>query len=464
MKEIVKEIGNYVIKKIENFVSYADVRVHMFRFLVIKTENRKLKEIQAKEKYSVALRVMQNGKIGFASITGFNKKSLDKLISNAFSSLKACSTNFELAERKPEKAEVCSNFKLHPCKFPLEEKILICEELNKISITSAKIKVSETWLGEMEEIRYFTSTDGADIITKFISTGIKQASVAKENGRIQKLSETKSNVGGYEFVYSENWSEFVRKISFLTEKMLHSSFPPKEKIPVILDPKSIGLLLHESLGHACEADLVFSGSSLLKNMLGEKIASESVNIYDSGVEENGVFVPYDDEGVKKGKTEIVKNGVLKSFLHNRETAAKFSTTSTGNARAENAFMLPLVRQTNFFMSPGDYKLEELIEDTKKAIYVSGIGAKGGETNVSTGYFTFTSGVCYLIENGEIKKQLAQIPISGFVTEALSSIDAIANDFSLHFNIFLGCKKEGQRVKVGFGGPHVRVNKVMIGVL
>lgn len=462
MHEEFKEIGKYILKKVESSVSYADVRVHKFRFLVVKTENRRLKEIEAKEKYSVALRVMRNGKTGFASVTGFDKKSLNELISNAFSSLRASCASFELSERECERAEVSSRFKLHPSEFPLDEKISICEELNKLAITSRRIIYSETWLGEMEDIRYFSSTDGADLLTTFISTGVRQTSIAKENGKIQKVSETKSHLGGYEFVYTENWNDFVREISFLSEKMLYSSPPPAGEMTVIFDPKSIGLLLHESLGHACEADLVFSGSSVLQDMIGKKIASEKVSVYDSGIEESGVFVPYDDEGVKKERTKIIENGVLKSLLHSRETAAKFSTTSTGNARAESAFTLPMVRQTNFFMAPGDYKVEELIEDTKKGIYVSGIGAKGGEANVSTGLFTFTSGPCYLIENGEIKKLLAQVPISGFVTEVLSSIDAVANDFSLHFNIFFGCKKEGQRVKVGFGGPHVRVNKVIVG--
>lgn len=463
MEEEFKEIANYVLKKVESLVSYADIRVHKLRFLVVKTENRKLKEIEAKEKYSVALRVMNKGKMGFASITGLEKKSLENLISDAFSSLKACKTSYELCDYTPEKAKAISEAKIKPSEFPLDEKIAICEELNKFAITSRKIIHSETWLGEMEEVKYFASTDGADILTKFIATGIRQTSVAKEKGKIQKLSETKSNTSGCEFIFQGNLTDFVKKISFLAESLLKASSPPAGEVIAILDPKALGLMLHESLGHACEADMVFSGNSLLKNMIGKKIASEKVNIYDSGVEEGGIFMPYDDEGVKKERTKVVENGVLKTLLHSRETAANFSSRSTGNARAENAFRFPLVRQTNFFMGKGDYKVYELIEDTKKGIYISGIGAKGGEANVSTGAFTFTPGICYIIENGEIKESLAQTPISGFVINVLNSVDAVANDFSLHFNLFFGCKKEGQRVKVGFGGPHIRTKVILGGI-
>ena len=463
MYEEFKEIGEYVLKKAEAYVSYADARVHKLRFLVIKTENRRLKEIEAKEKYSVALRVLKNGKMGFASITGFDRNSLEKLVSNALSSLKVSKSESKLCEKKCERAESSVKIKLHPSEFPLDEKILLCEELNKTAIASPKIVSSETWLGEMEDIRYFSSTYGDSVLVNFTATGIRQTSIAKESGKIQKLSDTKSRAGGYEFVYSENWNEFVQEVSLMSENMLKASQPPKGVMTAILDPKTLGLLLHESLGHACEADMVFSGSSVLRERIGKQIASEIVSICDSGAEQEGVFVPYDDEGVKKERTKIVENGVLKTLLHSRETAAKFSVTSTGNARAENAFTLPMVRQTNFFMEPGNYKVEELIEDTKKGIYITGIGAKGGEANVSTGSFTFTSGPCYLIENGEIKKLLAQVPISGFVTEVLSSVDAVADDFALHFNIFFGCKKEGQRVKVGFGGPHARTRVIIGGV-
>jgi TldD protein len=287
-------------------------------------------------------------------------------------------------------------------------------------------------------------------------------SVCKIEGKHEKLSETKSKIAGYEFVYEGNWSEFVEDISKLSIESAKAEAPPAGEYAAVLDPKAVGLLLHESLGHASEGDLASSGNSILYDKLGEKIADESVNIVDKGFAEGGVFVPYDDEGIKKMETRVVENGVLRTFLHTRETAKKCNALPTGNARAESSLRLPIARQTNYFLVEGDMSFEELIEDVTFGIYIRGIGSKGGQANASLGTFTFSAGPSYIIRNGEVCEMVRGVNIGGSILEVLRNVEGIGNDVRLHFNIFLGCKKEEQTVKVGFGGPHIKLRKVIIG--
>ncbi len=456
--ESLKETGEFLLRKVESFGANAEVRINIVKLFTVKAEDKKLREIEAREERTLGLRVEKDNKVGFASTTNFEKNSLENLIKQALSSLKEIEHKIE---KESVEAKLSSEYKIYPMGMPVDEKASIAEELNKMAFVSKRIRHASTWIGEREDIRYFLSSEGSRILTRFVSVGIRQFSVAKENGRIEKLGETKSFTGGYEFIYRANWMDFVKEISLLSEKLLSAGTPEAGVQEVVLDPKTLGLLLHESIGHASEADLACSGNSVLSQMLGKKVASELVTVIDSGVEEHGIFMPYDDEGVRKEKTVVVENGILKNFLHTCETACKCSVNSTGNARAENALRLPLARQCNYYLEPRDAKTEELISEVKKGIYVTGIGTKGGHADVSTGSFTLSAGCSYEIRNGEIRGLLKGVTLGGSILDVLNSVKLVGSDFALHYNIFLGCKKEGQRVKVSFGGPHI-LAKVIIG--
>ena len=114
------------------------------------------------------------------------------------------------------------------------------------------------------------------------------------------------------------------------------------------------------------------------------------------------------------------------------------------------------------MEPRDYKFEELIEDIDFGIYIRGKGATGGQVEVGMGTFTFGVGPSKIIKNGELAETVRGVVISGFILETLKTIDAVGEDLTIRTSIFGGCGKMGQTVRVGFGGPHVRVRKMTVG--
>ncbi|RLG80700.1 MAG: TldD/PmbA family protein, partial [Thermoprotei archaeon] len=148
--------------------------------------------------------------------------------------------------------------------------------------------------------------------------------------------------------------------------------------------------------------------------------------------------------------------------HSLSTAEILGGEPTGNARAMDYQNVPLIRQTNTYMMPRDYSIDELFEDIKYGLYIRGRGAKGGQVSTSTGTFTFTAGPSYIIENGEIKGLVRGVMLSGSILETLRGVDAVANDLKVRTNVFGGCGKGGQVVRVGDGGPHVRVKRITIG--
>ncbi|MEM1851186.1 MAG: TldD/PmbA family protein, partial [Acidilobaceae archaeon] len=162
----------------------------------------------------------------------------------------------------------------------------------------------------------------------------------------------------------------------------------------------------------------------------------------------------------KRRIAIIEKGVLKSYLTSRSVAASLGLVPTGNARASGFRVPPIVRQANFYIAPGDYRLEELFEGLD-GIYLRGVGG-GGQVDPATGTFTFNAGPSYLVKKGKIVELVRGVLVSGRILDFLSKVKAIGRDLVIETSVFGGCGKDGQIVRVGLGGPHLRVEGVIVG--
>jgi TldD protein len=207
---------------------------------------------------------------------------------------------------------------------------------------------------------------------------------------------------------------------------------------------------------------VFTGTSTLKDRLGEELASKKVTVIDEGTIQGGYPVPFDDEGTPKTKTTILEKGVLKGYLHDRNTANELNVSPTGNCRAQDFQNQPIVRMTNTYIANGDMSLEELLEDIDEGIYIKNKGSTGGQVEVGMGTFTFNGGESYMIRKGELAEPIRGVVISGGILDTLKTVDAVGNDLEIISSYFGACGKSGQAAKVGFGGPHLRVQKMTVG--
>jgi TldD protein len=269
---------------------------------------------------------------------------------------------------------------------------------------------------------------------------------------------------GFEFTSKVDLNEQGKDAVKRSIDLLNGKPTPKGKQTIIMDPSAVGVFIHEAFGHANEADSVSQRRSFLYGLIGQKIASDNVTLYcDPTIHGEVGSYPYDSEGTPGRYTVLVERGIFKSYMHSRETAAFFRTEPTGNARAQDFSLPPIVRMNNLCLKPGSWKLDEIITDTKHGILIE--GSRGGMEDPERGGFQFSAQNCYLIENGEIVSPLKDVSISGMTIEALKSIDAVADNFYLHPG-HCGKGEPGvmQSVVVTDGGPHIRVNNILVGVL
>jgi len=440
----------------------AEVRAQAIVSESVTADNGVLKEFSRTLRAGIGVRVLYSGRYGFSATNRLSKEAVLKAVENALSAAKASEEEVKPAERLSIRGSAEVDVKVDPFTVHEEEKVALVLNANKAALQVPKIRSAVTILGAFEDFRRVVTSDGTDVTVKAAMTGLAQLSVALEAGVMERMRDSEGAVAGWEYMKSRDWASFSREVSATAAEAVSASTPPAGKFRVIADPRLIGLILHEAFGHALEGDLVYSGASVLAGKLGTQVAAPQVTIVDEGVVNGGYFVPYDDEGSRKGRTVVVEGGVLKSYLTSRATASALRMPVTGNGRAQDFASAPIVRQTNLYMVGGDWSLEEMIEDIEFGLYLTGRGAGGGEVDTAAGTFTFSVGPSRIIRKGELAEMVRGVVVSGMVLETLKGVEAVGKDVKIRTSVFGGCGKEGQTVKVGFGGPHVRIKEVTVG--
>jgi TldD protein len=237
---------------------------------------------------------------------------------------------------------------------------------------------------------------------------------------------------------------------------------PTRKLPVILDQHFVALLIHEIIGHPSEADRVlgkeaaWAGKTWWADKVGKQLFSEELTVVSDATLGKGYCgsFKYDDEGVPAKRIVNVEKGVLREFLHSRETAKIFGVKPNGCMRATSYAFAPLIRMTNTFIEKGNWKFEEMLEGIKKGVYLK--GNKVPSIDSRRFNFQISSFEAYEIKNGEIRRPLRGASLRSNTKDFLSSIDAVGNDLKIIGIIFPACGKGDpmQSMFVGNGGPHI----------
>ena len=239
----------------------------------------------------------------------------------------------------------------------------------------------------------------------------------------------------------------------------------KNAVPVVpgvytcvLSPEVAGVFAHESFGHKSEADFMVGDETMMREWkLGSKVGSSILSIRESGGIEGSGYVPYDDEGTAAKDNYLIKDGVLVGRLHSGVTAASLGESLTGNARSIGFEYEPIVRMTTTYIDKGTDTKEQLISGVKRGIYIADLSHGSG---MST--FTIAPLRAYMIEDGRITTPVKVSVISGNVMETLGQIDGLSDSVQICSFALGGCGKMEQfPLRVGFGGPYVRVNNIKV---
>ena len=244
------------------------------------------------------------------------------------------------------------------------------------------------------------------------------------------------------------------------DNLFEARRPKGGRMSVVMAAGASGILLHEAMGHAFEADFNRKGQSVFSDRMGKRICGKGINIIDDGtIPGNRGACAFDDEGVRGQKTYMVSDGVLTSYLHDRISAAFYGVEPTGNGRRESFRYNPIPRMRATYMESGtDGSLADIIGSVRKGIFVDQFA--NGEVKIGEGDFTFYVKSGALIENGRLTMPVKDINIIGNGPQALADIRAVASDLRID-NSTWTCGKE-QSVTVSCGIPSVLVEGLTVG--
>jgi len=452
----------FIKKALEEGAQFCDIRITEAEGNSITLKNGKVEKAVPGKAKGAFLRVLYKGVWGFSSIGELTEQSYRRALGSAMALAKSSSPlskeKITLTPMEPLQKTSFSTPDIHPFYVDIEDKIELLKDMEKVARETRSVVSVECHYSDEDVYKQYINSEGREIETRDYLTFAQANIVAKKDAGPVGMRTRIGGAMGYEIFRKEDPLLKVRKAAESAARVCSASSPPSGVMPLIMDHDLTGVFTHEAMGHASEADGICSGESVLEGLVGKKIGSEQVSIYDDPLYESGFgsFI-FDDEGIEAQKKTIIEKGVLRGYIMDREYATKLGSISNGGARAGSIGVEPLVRMSNTYMAPGDMSFEELLEPIKKGVYAR--GTRGGQVDPAKGSFQFSAQEAFLIENGEITIPLKDLSFSGLILETLKNIDGLGQDFALGEPGFCG---KAQIVPVGDGGPHARVMNVSIG--
>lgn len=465
---------------------FAEFAVNKARDLKVEFAESRLEEVESNEfllkngnmevsefvrSYGFNIRVLKDGCLGFGSTNIMAKDKIENIVEKAVKMAKASSRFVKkkicLSEEKgiEDSYEIKQRNKIEDISF--EEKLKKLQEFEKNLPEGILIPARIFEIADDIREKYYVNSDGAKIYSKIPKVHVLGVITILENNETEQAILQYGKTQGWEFFKENDVSEMINKEALILQRSIkEGKSAPIGNIDIIAGPEVVGIAAHESCGHPYEADRILgreaaqAGESFVKkDMIGEKIGSEVVNVLEDPTIENSYgYYLYDEEGVKARPRYLIKNGIINEFLHNRETAFEMGLKSNGSARASSYANEPIIRMSNTFIKEGDYSDEELFEGIN-GIFINSFN----EWNIDDKRFNqkYVGREAYLIENGKIKHPIRKPILELTTPKFYSSIDAIGKNI-VFFPANCGKGEPMQVAPVFTGGPMIRLRDIRLG--
>ncbi len=222
-----------------------------------------------------------------------------------------------------------------------------------------------------------------------------------------------------------------------TVRQLHPRKVKTQSVPVVFEPLMTSWLMGFLFG--CVSGVsVYQKTTFLADKLGQAVGNSRVTVVDDGLLPGRPGTrPFDAEGVPCGRTVVLEQGLLKSFLCNAYAGRKLNLPVTGNGDGSG------VSPNNFFLEPGTASPDEIIASLDKGLILIktiGHGLNPITGDISRGAFGLW------VEKGEVVYPVSEITIAGNLGRILQDIEVVGNDPELQSAV---------------NGPTIRVREMTV---
>ncbi|MDR1645046.1 MAG: TldD/PmbA family protein [Tannerellaceae bacterium] len=411
--------------------------------------------------FGMGVRVLSGDQTGYAYVENI---TLDEMLKAARTAARIANTNAGKAPVNLTGKTVTNNY--YTAQIPwdtisIQDKTPYLQAINdRIFEADSRVMKVNASLGDTTSHIFFCNSEGVMYYDYRPMVTLGAVCIMQENGKIENSYAARAYRMGAEFL-TDNIVETIAKEAVEKTAILFKAIKPKGgEMPVVMGAGGSGILLHEAIGHAFEADFNRKNISIFSDLLNKKVCNEHINVVDDGtIPFNRGSVNIDDDGIEGQKTYIVRNGILASYLHDRISAKHYGIASTGNGRRESFRMMPIPRMRSTYMEAGNVTEEEIISNVKNGIYAANF--TNGQVQIGAGDFTFFVKNGYLIENGKLTQPIKDINIIGNGPKALADITMVGNNYEMDNGTWT-CGKDGQSCPVTCGMPSALVSKLTVG--
>jgi len=424
LQEPLTRLGQQLLEQASRLGVDAEVFLLHNRELSIEVVDGQVDTLKEAEAMGLGLRVIKNGRLGFAFTSDLSPKALQDVLQDA---VRICNYT------SPDQYQVIPSGSFHypsmdtfdPAIFQttIEEKIEMARQAERAARQyDRRISLIERAGYEDGESQcLILNSRGINAFARGNYCGSYVFAVAQENGDAQT---------GFSLSLKQRLSELApitvgQEAAHNAVRSLHARSAPSGRIPCIMEPyvatRFLGII-----AQMVDAEAVQKNKSLFKDRLGQRVGSEAISLVDDGTFPGGIgSFPFDSEGVPSQRTELIRDGQLTSYLYDTYTAHRDNTESTGNGQRSSFRSLPSVGSTNFMIEPGTMSLDELMSDIQYGFYITEVMGMHTANPISGEFSVGAAGL--LIENGGLTVPVRGVTIAGNILQLLEGVEGVGSD-------------------------------------
>lgn len=424
----------------------SEVFLHRQRHLAIQSKDEKVDSLERADTSGLALRVEQNGCLGFAYTTDFSEEALRRLVQNALASAQTVEPKSvqSLPHIPPESAgPTLQQFDSGLAVRPLSDKIA------KVIALEAAGRRYDPRISHVRMCTYEESTDEILLWNSRFGARHFERTLCQLHGMVMAADassqESAWNIGFSPFFEQLDPVAIAEEAADEAVRMLGAGTMSTGSYPALLDravvAQCLGILAPSFL-----ADSVQKQKSHLAGRLGQRVYSEAVTLYDDGLYPQGVMTaPCDAEGVPSQTTRLVGNGRLEAYLYDTISGQVDGRPSTGNSVRETFKEMPRSGTRNFYLKPGQATPQTLLTEMQRGVQIQDV--IGIHTaNPITGDFS-VGAAGFRVEGGQWADPIRGFAISGNLHDILADVEAVGDDLKFYGSV---------------GAPTLRIAKLDLG--
>ena len=379
---------------------------------------------------SLGARGIFNGKMGYAYSEKIDKTTPEFIVKNIVENAKNI-TN----DNKVTIFEGSKKYKKFNCYNKELDIIPVEEKLNKLYEIERKLKESDERITEIGGVGYEESRSETILANSY---GLK---LSEKSNYYVFFAEAVAKDGedtktGYKTFLECDFSKFdldkfVNEVKDNTIKQLGGKPCKSKNYRAVLAPRVVSSLMTAMLNSTI-AEEVQKHSSLFEGKLNTQVLSKKITISEKPLAHNIFFKGFDDEGVATYNKDIFKNGVLKTFLYNLETALKDGVETTGNGYRSSSKSPVGTGFSNIFLKPGKISEEDMIKKVKNGIYIDSITGLHAGLNAQSGNFSLQA-TGFMIRDGKIAEPVNLITVASNLVKVFQDVTMVANNTELLTN-------------------------------